>query len=169
MADRLIAPVQTLPAGLLGFLGIKNGGENPSPLSQGLSATLETFQFYTEQRFELIGGGESLPIPVGGAQQTSVVYTCPPKTLWLIRALAIFGASGATAMTFPYVGIQKADGNLYQRFQVYTTPPTGVGAAVQTPTWWMFPGDRLCVGHNGPAGATGVSCNLLGWVCPFQL
>jgi len=48
VAELTPAVVQLIPRGLLGFLGLKNGGRNPSRLAEFIQPTFNLFDYYFE-------------------------------------------------------------------------------------------------------------------------
>lgn len=67
-------PINKLPIGLLGFLGIKNGGRNPDALSPLLAPTWDAVQWYLSQSvvyetvtstFNVTGGNTNHTVPEG--------------------------------------------------------------------------------------------------------
>jgi len=74
-----VSGINRIPQGLLGFLGIKNGGENPRQLSNVLVPVWETRDLYTFTNSEI--SSVILGIAALGSQG---YVTIPTGELWLI-------------------------------------------------------------------------------------
>lgn len=79
-----LPPINKQPNGLLGFLGIKNGGRAPDALIPGLGANWDISQFYLAQdaRYDVQPGTFAA---TGGV----AVWTVPVGEVWYILAMGV--------------------------------------------------------------------------------
>lgn len=75
-----MSKISRIPAGLLGFLGIKNGGEYPQEIAKILAPTWELRELYLEYGAQLGGATGSV-----NAAGYLAVATCPPGEVWCLH------------------------------------------------------------------------------------
>jgi len=151
--------INKIPSGLLGFLGIKNGGQNPTELSQILVPTVSLRELY-----ELQG----------------VTYSAATSTISALGA-TLFGipGSGATGSSFFHtlnfgVAVNCTVGTnifyqigTYRSSQAFFTPYSGVIYADSTfnsTVWtgvaatdvWTGPDEQLCIFVHALTGTPGL-------------
>ena len=93
------APLQLLPQGLLGFLQLKNGGQAPQFLLEGLQPSLELQPWYVESNAEILSANA---VAVAGAGITTSGIVVPQDEYWWLLDYFVefvFGA-GATVSRF---------------------------------------------------------------------
>lgn len=139
MADQLPPPpVQTYPVGLLSFLGVKNGGQNPSPLLPGLQTVMDPTRFY----IDLAGdtrGNDLIAVPLGGGQTRSTFNVVPAGKVWIVtNFVAIFPAAPATPYQFPNIAIQDATGYDRRYWPINSIRYVAGDRAVITSNDWFF-------------------------------
>lgn len=90
-------PIQTQPAGLLGFLQLKNLGKNPAVLPDSLSCVLEMREWFFETNAveETVA---SLNLITNGAAGNRNLFTVPQGEIWAIidAVLTVNTAAGQT-------------------------------------------------------------------------
>jgi len=88
------APIQTQPAGLLGFLQLKNMGQNPSVLPDRLQPILEMFEWYMQSSAEILQQAGSAFTTAG----VKVIHTVPAGEWWVVddfQAVATIDVGGS--------------------------------------------------------------------------
>lgn len=83
-------PINRLPWGLLGFLGIKNGGEYPQTLAQQLVPVWDLKELYLEGASVLAGTASTV-----GATGYVAHLSPPPGEVWQVYDFQIVAACGA--------------------------------------------------------------------------
>lgn len=102
VADLTPAVLQIIPRGLLGFLGLKNGGRNPSRLAEFVQPTFELFNYYFETNslnYQLgpvagagVGDGDFSAVSPAVAQDE-----CRYVSRYTVRALVPAGTTWSVA------------------------------------------------------------------------
>lgn len=87
-------PIQSQPQGLLGFLQLKNLGQNPSELPDVLQPVLELRDWYLQTNSEIVSGTDAAIAAVGVSNNLIV----PQGEYWFVHdvGLLIQLAAGAT-------------------------------------------------------------------------
>lgn len=89
-----VPPINKHPTGLLGFLGIKNGGKYPQTLSDVLLPTWNLADLY-------LGANQSAPAPVSIAVNAvgyQAYYTVPDNETWILNQATAFNFGSLTAL-----------------------------------------------------------------------
>lgn len=76
-------PIQTLPSGLLGLLGIKNGGQYPQNIDPTLQPTIDLLDWYLQTNSEVVFSGPVSLTTVGNTLITP--FTVPAHEYWAIN------------------------------------------------------------------------------------
>jgi len=98
-------PIQVLPPGLLGFLQLKNSGQNPTNLPDTLQGVLELREWMLMARVEewenTIGHGVALPnATVGFSAFSPNTIQVPNREWWWVERYTVFsGTLGAGELT----------------------------------------------------------------------
>lgn len=95
-------PIQQIPGGLLGFLQLKNAGQNPSELPASLQAVLEMREWYW-QSFAQVAVGTDAAIAAAGFVDK---ITVPAGEYWAIHDVAVV-ATLAAASNGLFVGYYR--------------------------------------------------------------
>lgn len=84
-------PIQAQPAGLLGFLQLKNAGRNPEQLSETLLPTMDLVQWYLESDVRLNTGATAALASGTLGQQltTTTTQVVPSNEQWILRGISI--------------------------------------------------------------------------------
>ena len=141
-----VPPINKHPTGLLGFLGIKNGGRYPQALTEVLTATLDLRDWYFSAN-EVAPRVEPQDINVVGYQ---AYYTVPDSEFWVINQ--------ATAFNFgTLIASQKL------RLSIASTKPGG-NTVVISPSPVQADEGRLTVGLSrrifvSPGETVGILAN----------
>lgn len=147
--------VQTIPYGLLGFLGVKSMGKNPSPLRDDLQPTIDLTRWYYELD-STIFGADAIAVPAAGGLTASTFIVTPQREGWWVTNIhCVTGNMPATPARDFYVAVLTAQGWTRKVFVApKTNPAVGdtVVVAVNEP-FFMWPGDALAVGHWAVASA----------------
>jgi len=164
-----VPPVQSLPLGYLSFLGIKNGGANPSPMSQQLVSVVDLFQFYQAGQEQTLGS-DLLSFAVGGGAVDSTFYVVPAGKVWYMREyVATSGTLGATVGTiaYPYV---KDDAGLIRAIGAVQNAgiATGSSIALSIRGIWMRPRWKMGVAYGGNAAQSTVAFSAVGSFSEMQ-
>lgn len=167
------APIQGFPAALLGLLGLKNGGQNPGYLLDGLSPTLDLFQFYINGNIQT-KGSDVLTFPVGQSIQASAFYTVPRGKMWFVRA-ATFGFPNAGSVPYSFTSmIVRNSISQENKLTRALTPPTGIRPAtgeffnVGVENFWMDSLDQIAVANTGLATTTAYALSFSLQFAEFQ-
>lgn len=147
--------INRIPSGLLGFLGIKNGGENPQQLSNILVPMLDLIPLYDLQGVEysqavstLGAGVTTFGIPGSNNRPSSFFHTLN------------FGVAvncGAGANCYYQIGVYRAS----QAFFVPLGPIVYADNAVASTIWtgsaavdvWTGPDEQLAINCYSVSGA----------------
>lgn len=162
-------PVQAFPAGFLASLGIKNGGQNPSPALTGLQPVIDMWQFYAFGFVSTIKN-DIITVPLGGGgTYSAAALKVPNGKIWYCTNLEAVWGTMATPGNFPFVVV--ADSSLFTRGRYDYKGPTS--STFSTPIYrnegfWMGSGWNIGAGHWGPAGATAVNVTINVQVTEFQ-
>jgi hypothetical protein len=147
--------VQTLPAGLLGFLGIKNGGMNPSPLLDGLQAVIDTTRWYYELATESLGT-DTIAVPAGGGTTASTFSVVPAKEAWLVTSFnGVMAAQPATPGAHHFMSVLTPQNFSRKYYAAARTNPIAgelVPIYVNEP-FFMGAGDAIAAGAWATASA----------------
>lgn len=132
--------INRIPGGLLGFLGIKNGGRNPDALAGYVQGCMDLTDWYLQTNRLYMRTGINI-----AALNFTNFYTAPPGEFWYIQhasfITSVLGA-GQTIQAVPCV--QDASG--LRQVAVADTPAAAtVGAvfSVQARDFWVMPGESL--------------------------
>lgn len=87
MATIPVTPINKLPWGLLTFLGIKNGGQNPTALGDLLVPVWDTQKIYAETNAESLQ-----TLPNLAAVGFTAYWEVPPTEMWLVHEFGAFSA-----------------------------------------------------------------------------
>jgi len=164
-------PIQTFPAGLLGFLGLKNGGQNPDVLLNEVRAGIDLTNFYA-YGLESEQGSDSLPFALGGGTNYSAFFTVPAKKVWYVKWIQLFLGSQAVPNAIGTVQFGFADPQgLFRRTEIMEYAPVankGINLVWKGAPFFAGPGWRLYVRMSDAAGSA-CSCNATMSYSEFQL
>jgi len=129
-----------IPNGLLGFLGIKNGGHNPEELAPQLSAGFELFHWYTQTNREFFRTAINLT-----ALGQTTFFTVPAGEWWyVLHASLVTSVLGAGQTLQAAIGFTDAPG--LRTIIVQNPPPSRTVGQVFTCNasgFWVGPGDTI--------------------------
>lgn len=129
-----------IPNGLLGFLGIKNGGSNPAQLSQVLGAGFELFDWYVQTNREYFRTGINL-----AALGQTTFFTVPNGEWWFVCHASLVTSALGAGQTLQ-AGISFTDASGVRTIMVGNPPPSrtvGQVFACDSRDFWMGPGDTI--------------------------
>lgn len=141
-----MAAINKLPGGLLGFLGIKNGGEYPRDLSTVLLPTWDLSQFYAAYNSEYVTANVGV-----AAIGANAAFTVPQDQAWLVLE---FSASSVTL----------GAGQTIQLGLQYTDAGAGATTHIESPTNVATVGLRAMVAmertplYLNPGSTLGSTC-----------
>lgn len=153
-------PINKLPDGLLGFLGIKNGGQAPAALPPILSPTIDLTGWYLRSyltRAKLTAG----PPAVGSISQVGVTAVPAGETWYVHRFSASVNIPAGDAIRFS-IGLSQAQGfapDDYESLAVNQTSTGLTGSAALEWTvascgdFWLRPGEQLAIMTLAKTGA----------------
>lgn len=81
--------IQRIPQGLLGFFGIKNGGQPPNKLSSELVVTLPALEWYLLDDGEILSGSNALALGY------TAFISVPDGEYWYVHHCCVTSAPGA--------------------------------------------------------------------------
>lgn len=138
-------PIQVIPPGLLGFLQIKNNGQNPSLLPDSIQPVMDLQRWLFNGRLE-VATGTNL-VPSAGAPADITLFTIPEREWFWIEnvtcSVVALAAGDDLAANISYV---VSPGGTSSMYAIGPTGSTGVALLNQ----------RLIVSANGffvPPGA----------------
>lgn len=163
-------PVQTLPAGLLGFLGIKNGGQNPAFLNQGLSSVMDLFRMYCQGAREQ-PGADVLSFTSNNNTQSSALYTVPAGQMWYVMDVWLLLAA-APAVPWSYFNLLVRNAtslapSLYRDITPKFKPVTGESPTLVAGDFFMQSSEHIAISANG-TGGVGFAATLQASIVRFQ-
>lgn len=93
-------PIQVIPPGLLGFLQLKNGGQNPRQFPEVLQPVLELMHWYLFANSEVVLGTDAAIAAAGLVNYLTV----PDDEFWAVHDVqaAVTLAAGSTAVLSIY-------------------------------------------------------------------
>lgn len=152
-----MGPVQTLPAGLLGLLGVKNAGQNPNILPDIVQPTLELLTMYalslSQRKQETI----AKPGGAGAITKSTGALVVPAGKYWYVWEMHV--GVGALGVAPPLdIAVWSLDQQNNVSWVRNISPPGGRPIANQAYSlglsgMWCRPGDILAVVDTG-AGIT---------------
>lgn len=77
-------PIQVFPSGLLGFLQMKNSGQNPAALPDTLQAVLELREWLWETLSQVVFVSSATLIPAATVAGNFTMLTVPPGEYWAL-------------------------------------------------------------------------------------
>jgi hypothetical protein len=160
--------VQTPPQGLLGFLGIKNGGQFPSPLMPGVQAQIDLLRFYFEMASEP-AGDDLIAVPAGGNTTFSTFLIVPPRKAWIVTNINfVFAIAPATPYRSAFIGAYNRYSKPQKLFGASLNPIPAVGeSSVVFSNDWFFMDSGWKIGAGAWGGASaGFNCS--GTVCRYE-
>ena len=114
-------PIQTQPKGLLGFLQLKNQGQNPAELPDTLQSVLEMRDWYLQTSAEIVGGTpilinaagtfDALTVPFGEwwfVHDVMVSYTMVAAATIAIAPAYRYGPQGFSSSGVPLAPIRQS-------------------------------------------------------------
>jgi hypothetical protein len=89
--------IQVIPSGLLGLLGLKNGGSNPPYLNSNVQPTFELSEYYLRANFRIVTDAQVWAAAVGTGISlfASGVFTVPQNEIWYVDDVAGAVSTGA--------------------------------------------------------------------------
>lgn len=163
-------PVQTYPAGFLGFLGIKNGGQNPGYLNPGLSVVFDLFKFYCQGARET-PGTDILAFTNYQQSIASSFYKVPAGQMWYV--IDAWFAAPLSATAFSYVDMSVRDATSFNQSLWRDLTPTIRPLANETPIlrtgdFFMQSNEQVFLSLNGVAGVAALSWTMAMTIVRFQ-
>lgn len=149
--------INRIPQGLLGFLGIKNGGRYPQELSPTLAPVVDLFDHYSNTNREY----QTASVAVAALGQTNF-HTVPVGQWWYCCHASLFTATIGAGAAYAGVLCMIDASGLVTTMLSSVSPAAGPGAVytAQARQFWLGPGESLGVYTTGlTAGpiSTGVS------------
>jgi hypothetical protein len=138
-------PINRQPAGLLSFLGIKNGGRNPAVLGDTLIPQFDLLNWYLSQNSESIF--ENQPITKLGL---NTVYSVPQGETWAVLSASANSQDILGPGEDIRCGVAWARNPNALIISPLTTMPQLNGNSGEVFAAWSNPGDTVFV----PSGAT---------------
>lgn len=161
--------ISKLPLGLLGFFGIKNGGQYPQTLGNQISPTLEQLgilaaNYHTNHAYI------ATPTAAGWFQATVAIAGVPQRVpageLWYISSCSMHLSSGAGDALVATPAVRGTQYGLAAAFYRSLAPPFTLGANenIMRPCdqfeFWMEPNDELGFWAASCTSVTGLVVNI---------
>lgn len=149
-------PVQCVPAGWLGLLGIKSGGAQPGIVNPTLSPTIDMFSFYIAGARTKLSSSPIAAVFNGFAQLTTI----PNGKVWFLETMYADGLLGVAGGVTAWFQIRTPDGAVR-----YSGLPQGpVAASTQIAVrsdrlWIALPGEQIGVFTTAAAAFTAFNWN----------
>lgn len=141
MASR---PIQVQPFGLLGFLQVKNLGQNPQVMPDSISPVMEMREWYWETNSEVQTFSSITAVPSSQAVGQLVLMTVPDKEYWAILDTS-FNVVTAAGQAISYQVIAYLSGNV----PIPLTELVTVGASITAPPLPIPCRDRVFIAPPG--------------------
>lgn len=112
-----MSQISRAPVGFLDFFGIKNGGRNPSAVSNVIAPVIDTVQFYLLDEFEY---REETGVAIAGTASATLTTAIPSGEVWYIKEFGLSTAplgAGVELTLQPFVSLPG------QSFRVQITDP----------------------------------------------
>lgn len=158
---RATPAISTLPVGLLGFLGLNNGGEYPRDLAGFYQPVIDGFRLLTGVNFEENNPGNGAVPAAGNAGSYSTAQIVPQTEAWFITMLSHRVTTGAGEAWNGYIALRRfpvSSPNVVHA--LCTIKETSFGASVtggpqiaQHMPLIAGPGDEICVFSTLVTGA----------------
>lgn len=157
--------ISKLPLGLLGFFGIKNGGQYPQTLGNQISPTLEQLgilaaNYHTNHAYI------AAPIAAGWTQATVAIAGVPQRVpageLWYISSCSMHLSSGAGDAIVASPAVRGTQFGAAAAFYRVLAPPFTLAASqnIMRPCdqyeFWMEPNDELGFWAESVTSVTGL-------------
>jgi len=139
--------INKLPFGLLGFLGLKNGGENPQQMQNFLQPTMDLTDLYygtNKQLTRLSGNVAAVGFQLLGAVPNDEVWAI---TGCMVNSNAVLGAGVSLRGFMAYAAIDGAAYNVVPigTYQAATVGEVWTSSAPQAEHYVLAPGTQLGV------------------------
>lgn len=79
-------PIQVIPPGLLGFLQLKNSGNNPRDMPESLLMTFDVLPWYLQAKKEIVVASSTLATDSQGFQSPPSVFNVPNSEAWYVHS-----------------------------------------------------------------------------------
>lgn len=143
--------ISKLPLGLLGFLGIKNGGEYPRHLLNSYAPTIDLMGLLIGANFEELNPALNASPATGTAGSFSTPITTPQTEIWLVTLACARITTGAGETGSGYLALRRfstPSPNVVHALSDQlgvTASNTGIPALMKyPPPLVMGPGDEIC-------------------------
>lgn len=160
------AVVSKVPAGLLGFFGIKNGGQYPQSVVPTIAPTLELAGILVANYNENISVPliAALGFVTGNVLATGLPAVVPASELWYVSALSIQSFTGAgDSMTYS-VEIRNSQAGSASQWHRCVSPEYSQAAnlnrilpGLALDGFWMQPGDTVGAWFSAATNASGTA------------
>lgn len=143
--------ISTLPLGLLGFLGIKNGGEYPRELAGYYQPMFDLLDLLAANEAEEIHfANQAIGVAAGNMQAFSTPAQVPQTEVWLVRLFAARIVTGAGDALRGNLVCRRAGvpspGNVLALSETFAAGASTFDYwTANTLPFWLGPGDELGV------------------------
>lgn len=143
-----MSEISRIPQGILGFLGIKNGGRNPRYLVDQLAPTWDMTSLYLENAAQYQSTVSTL-----NATGYLALFSAPPGELWLVTDYSVDLATGAGEA---WQGVlSRATANNLAQVRLADDRTFGAsawGAMVAPRNLYLAPGESLGISTDSVTG-----------------
>ena len=157
--------ISKLPLGLLGFFGIKNGGEYPQTLGHSISPTFDQLELLAINYRELLAMSV-VPAGLGFTAQVNltlgITAVVPSNEVWLLNTYSVnlfTGAGDSITCSTEIRNFQSATAsNWHRAMSDQLTQGASLNTMRQcaiTGTPWLAPGDQFGVWVSALTNASG--------------
>lgn len=160
------AVISKLPIGLLGFFGIKNGGQYPQSIVPAIQPTLELAGILAANYNESITVAPiaALGFVTANIGASGLPAVVPAAELWWVSSLSAFAFTGvgdSITGTVEVRGLQSGSASVWHR-AVTSEFTQGASLSKLHPTtapegFWMQPGDTVGVWFSAVTNASGTA------------
>lgn len=168
MADVPGSSISKLPLGLLGFLGIKNGGQYPRNLGATYDPSFDMLPLLVGANFEELNFAQNAVAAAGNAGSFSTPVQVPQTEVWYVSLASIRSFTGAGEAWSGYLGLRRfpvSSPNIVHPLSNLVTNAvasvSGVPGATLYSPLILGPGDEVC----------GFTCTVTGaptWRCAIR-
>ena len=145
--------VSKLPLGLLGFLGIKNGGAYPRSLGGQYAPTIDSLPLLAGVNFEELNPGNTAVAATGGnAGSFSTGFQVPQTEVWYVTLCSAGVTTGVGEAFFGYLALRRFPVSSPNVVHAISDTITVAASIVNQPLLFKYdsplilgPGDEVCL------------------------
>lgn len=160
------AVISKLPLGLLGFFGIKNGGQYPQTIAEVIAPTLEMDGMLAANYRELIAVSPiaALGFVTANIGASGLPAVVPASELWWVQAVSVLAFTGAGDSFTGTIELRNTQSGSASQWHRALSSPITQGANLSTlhpgthvDGFWASPGDTFGIWYAAATNASGTA------------